>query len=390
MDHLSIDIKTVKQWVMHAQVAEHYVSNHQRIILAGDAAHRFPPAGGFGMNTGIQDAHNLAWKLAAVLKGVASHALLGSYESERKPIAKANTALSVENFKAAMSIPAALGLDPSNARFVHRQINEGVGSLFPRRVQQTLLETIFALGRTQVAPYILNAYNPFGSFRLRKLKRMLDEGQSLQLQFPAEDLGFRYSSGALVRSTQTQEDMGEHHRSSRRNDYKPACRPGTRLPHLNITVIRRDTEKSGKVVISTLDLIKGDGLEFYAFVGPNTSGYLWGESMLLAAKTFKVKLKVVVIWPLGLSESKETSCSTEAPKEHAQQLHKWDNGNREDILHVEEVDKDWWQLCKLSHLGAILVRPDDHVAWVSSMETSSCSIHELHDVFATVLSKQLK
>lgn len=47
-DHLSIDIKTVKQWVMHAQVAERYISNHQRIILAGDAAHRFPPAGGFG------------------------------------------------------------------------------------------------------------------------------------------------------------------------------------------------------------------------------------------------------------------------------------------------------------------------------------------------------
>ena len=40
-----------------------------RVFLAGDAAHRFPPAGGFGQNTGIQDAHNLAWKLAAVLQG---------------------------------------------------------------------------------------------------------------------------------------------------------------------------------------------------------------------------------------------------------------------------------------------------------------------------------
>ncbi len=43
-----------------------------RVFLAGDAAHRFPPAGGFGQNTGIQDAHNLAWKLAAVLQGLAS------------------------------------------------------------------------------------------------------------------------------------------------------------------------------------------------------------------------------------------------------------------------------------------------------------------------------
>lgn len=188
---INIDIKTVRQWVMHAQVAERYLSNHQQIILAGDAAHRFPPAGGFGMNTGIQDAHNLAWKLAAVLKGVSPRALLSTYEAERQPIAKANTDLSVENFKAAMAIPSVLGLDPSNARFIHHEINKGIGSLLPHRLQQTLLESLFALGRTQVSPFILNEYNPLGSSRLKKLKCMLEEGQSLQLQFPAEDLGFR-------------------------------------------------------------------------------------------------------------------------------------------------------------------------------------------------------
>ena len=52
----------------------------RRIFLLGDAAHRFPPAGGFGMNTGVQDAHNLAWKLAAVLHGDAGERLLDSYE----------------------------------------------------------------------------------------------------------------------------------------------------------------------------------------------------------------------------------------------------------------------------------------------------------------------
>eukprot|EP00250_Pteridium_aquilinum_P000259 c10286_g1_i1 orf=2-1816(-) len=287
--HLDVDIKAVKQWVMHAQVAERYFSHNQRIILAGDAAHRFPPAGGFGMNTGIQDAHNLAWKLAAVLQGVASRALLSTYESERKPIAKANTALSVKNFKAAMSIPSVLGLDPLNARFVHQQVNEGIGSLLPRQVQQTLLESIFALGRAQVAPFILNAYNPIGASRLQKLKRMLNEGQSLQLQFPAEDLGFRYSTGALVESNTTQEEKREQHVPSKRNDYKPACRPGNRLPHMNIAVLKEDYGKSDKIAISTLDLIKGDALEFFAFVGPNASGYLWGELMLLTAKKFEVK-----------------------------------------------------------------------------------------------------
>ncbi|KAI5063988.1 hypothetical protein GOP47_0020658 [Adiantum capillus-veneris] len=286
---MDIDIKAVKPWVMHAQVAESYFSTHQRIILAGDAAHRFPPAGGFGMNTGIQDAHNLAWKLGAVLEGVAAHELLLTYESERKPVAKANTALSVENFKAAMSIPSVLGLDPLNARFVHQQLNEGIGSLLPYRVQQNVLESIFALGRMQVAPFILNSYNPLGSRRLEKLKGMLDKGQSLQLQFPAEDLGFRYHSGALV-NEESQSSDEEHYVPGRRNEYKPVCVAGARLPHMNITILEADFRRLDGSVISTLDLIKGDAVEFLAFVGPNESGRLWGDSILCAATTFQVKV----------------------------------------------------------------------------------------------------
>lgn len=66
-------------------------------------------------STGIQDAHNLAWKLAAVLRGAASEQLLSSYESERRPIAQANTALSVSNWHEAVRVPSALGLDPRAA-----------------------------------------------------------------------------------------------------------------------------------------------------------------------------------------------------------------------------------------------------------------------------------
>jgi putative polyketide hydroxylase len=68
-----------------AQVAERYRDG--RVFLAGDAAHLMPPTGGLGASTGIQDVHNLAWKLAAVLDGVADDALLDTYQAERRPVA---------------------------------------------------------------------------------------------------------------------------------------------------------------------------------------------------------------------------------------------------------------------------------------------------------------
>ncbi|QDW40544.1 monooxygenase [Bradyrhizobium sp. KBS0727] len=72
-----------------ALVAERF--GRGRVVLAGDAAHLFTPTGGFGMNTGIDDAANLSWKLAAAVKGWGGHDLLASYEIERKFIAERNT-----------------------------------------------------------------------------------------------------------------------------------------------------------------------------------------------------------------------------------------------------------------------------------------------------------
>ena len=78
-----VEIDNVMHWESQADVAEHFQQG--RIFLAGDAAHVMPPYGGFGGNTGIADAHNLAWKLALVLKGVAGPELLATYEPERRP-----------------------------------------------------------------------------------------------------------------------------------------------------------------------------------------------------------------------------------------------------------------------------------------------------------------
>jgi FAD binding domain len=83
---LPVKIDGVARWRATSDVARTF--REGRAFLAGDAAHLMPPNGGFGGNTGIHDAHNLAWKLALVLKGIAGPALLDTYEMERKPVGK--------------------------------------------------------------------------------------------------------------------------------------------------------------------------------------------------------------------------------------------------------------------------------------------------------------
>jgi len=82
-------------WRMSKQVAAQFRKG--RVFVVGDAAHRFPPTGGFGLNSGVQDAHNLAWKLAYVLRGAASERLLESYDVERRPVAQSNADFSYGN-----------------------------------------------------------------------------------------------------------------------------------------------------------------------------------------------------------------------------------------------------------------------------------------------------
>jgi 2-polyprenyl-6-methoxyphenol hydroxylase-like FAD-dependent oxidoreductase len=81
-----VEIITTGRWELGAFIADSFSSG--RVFLAGDAAHTLPPSrGGYGANTGIEDAHNLSWKLEAVLAGVSSPELLATYDAERRPIA---------------------------------------------------------------------------------------------------------------------------------------------------------------------------------------------------------------------------------------------------------------------------------------------------------------
>jgi 2-polyprenyl-6-methoxyphenol hydroxylase-like FAD-dependent oxidoreductase len=80
-----VEILSILPWRVAARLADRFRAG--RVFLAGDAAHVVPPTGGFGLNSGVADAHNLAWKLAWALRGEAGPALLDSYDAERRPVA---------------------------------------------------------------------------------------------------------------------------------------------------------------------------------------------------------------------------------------------------------------------------------------------------------------
>ena len=217
-----MEVRSVRAWTMSAEVADRFVTGNSRVVLCGDAAHRFPPAGGFGMNTGIQDAHALAWRIAtwravdaasSTMRlgeepGDSERARLGedpdvvlarlmrSYEHERRPVAVGNTRLSVANFDRVLEVPAALGLPPAAANVLVAT----VPSWLP--FNSDVVRAGLAVGRAQCGSLLVGD-NPVGNARRAAVAEMCDrskggaagaEGGTLRLQFPAEDLGFGYDA----------------------------------------------------------------------------------------------------------------------------------------------------------------------------------------------------
>lgn len=183
------EIQSIAPWTMGSLVARDYY--HKSVFLVGDAAHVFPPAGGFGMNTGLQDAHNLAWRLA--LKKQEIKQIGRSYQKERQPVARQNAALSVRNYYRVLDVmnacylnhqhPAALiaGLDASSF-FIPLEVR--------RQTFQAALQTaLWPLGQLKSSP---NGF--FARHVTYNLQNLLSRGQGLPLLFPNHEVGFRYES----------------------------------------------------------------------------------------------------------------------------------------------------------------------------------------------------
>ena len=106
----TITVLRQSSWTMTSQIADSY--RLRRVLLAGDAAHRFPPSGGMGLNTGVGDIHNLMWKINRIEEGFADSSLLDTYDKERRPIAERNAQASMDNAFKMFDVFMALGIDP--------------------------------------------------------------------------------------------------------------------------------------------------------------------------------------------------------------------------------------------------------------------------------------
>src|SRR5262245_5867530 len=95
LPELDPKVHVVSRWALEGILADRFQVG--RVFMVGDAAHRHPPTGGLGLNSAIHDAHNLCWKISAVLGGHASEELLTTYEAERRPVDARNVQRSMEN-----------------------------------------------------------------------------------------------------------------------------------------------------------------------------------------------------------------------------------------------------------------------------------------------------
>ncbi len=246
LPNLRLEVHKVSHWIVEAVLADKYRGG--RAVVIGDAAHRHPPTTGLGLNSGIQDAHSLAWKLAALVRGQATEKLLDSYEAERRPVAARNTRWALFTFMNHFVIDAGLGMIP------------GAPPAANAAAFATLLSDSEE-GETARA-------------------RAHEVIQTQRTEFTAHDLeiGFHYTSGAIV-----SDGTPPPPRAPMGDVYHPTTRPGHRLPHAWL-------EFEGKK-ISTHDLC-GRG-RFVVFTGPK--GQAWKQAATAAAKRFGVEIQSHVV-----------------------------------------------------------------------------------------------
>ncbi|QES39623.1 aromatic ring hydroxylase [Streptomyces venezuelae] len=307
LPELELTLHHVTNWTVQALVAERYRKG--RVLLAGDSAHRQPPTVGLGLNSGIQDAHNLAWKLAAVLDGRADDTLLDTYEAERQPVCRLNVDWAVSAASHHQAVLDTVGLGPHA----------------PAQRRKRMFAAYFE-------------QSPIGEVVRARTAEILDTHRA-GCQAHDFEIGFHYEQGALV-----PDGSEPPARVPMRDVYQPTTRPGHRLPHAWL-------EQDGRR-LSTHDLT-GSPASFVLITGER--GGAWAEAAAQVAEKLSLPIRSVRIGAGG---------------------------------EFADAEGGWARVREIAGDGAVLVRPDNHVAW-RSMGAADNPAQLLANAFSRILEPRI-
>jgi 2,4-dichlorophenol 6-monooxygenase len=288
---IPIDVTSWSTWTVNHMHATSY--RQGRVFCMGDAVHRHPPSNGLGSNTSIQDAYNLAWKLAMVLKGHADPRLLDTYSAERAPIGKQVVDRANKSIEEFGPIFHALGLLDSSDPDVMKANMES-------RKEDT----------------------PEAKDRRKKLREAI-AFKAYEFDAHGVEMNQHYSSDAVVVSA------GDERRLDADPEliYQPSSCPGSRLPHVWI-------EKDNRT-LSTLDIV--GQAQFTLLTGIGGSGWR-AAAADIAAGGFPIR------------------CLSIGPSQD-----------------YEDPFGEWARAREIEDDGALLVRPDQFVAWRQRTRAADCA-----------------
>ncbi|MDJ0995556.1 MAG: FAD-dependent monooxygenase [Dinoroseobacter sp.] len=283
---LEIELLSANTWTVNNM----YATNMQkgRVFIMGDAAHRHPPSNGLGSNTSIQDGFNLAWKLAAVIKGEAGMGLLDTYTVERAPVAKQIVTRANQSIEEFGPIFESLGMTGgSDVETIQENMNARCGTGPNAEKQRSDIRDAIAFKK-----YEFDAHGV--------------------------EMNQRYTSAAI----ETDGQIEPAFELDEELHYQPTTWPGARLPH--VWVYDHDTGER----ISTLDLTGKGKFTLLTSIG----GEAWERAAAEVNAQLGLDIQVRIIGPR--------------------------------LKYVDHTG-DWARAREVSDSGAVLVRPDQHVAWRS-------------------------